>query len=170
VTEAPAAPVPETGRRPSHRVLLFSVAAGFLVADQLTKWWALERLSEGRVIDVVWTLRFSLTFNTGASFGLGGDYGPLIGLAALVIVGFLVWQGGAVSTRTGAVALGMILGGALGNLSDRAFRGDGLFDGAVVDFIDLQWWPVFNVADIGVVVGVVVLLVSTFLEPGADDG
>jgi signal peptidase II len=144
---------------------MFAVAAGFLLADQLTKWWALERLSDGRVIDVVWTLRFSLTFNTGASFGLGGDYGPLIGAAALGIVGLLVWQGGAVSTRTGAVALGMILGGALGNLSDRAFRGDGFFDGAVVDFIDVQWWPVFNVADSAVVVGAVLLVIATARAP-----
>jgi signal peptidase II len=166
VSDAPAADAPPTGRRRSHQVLLFGVAAGFVVADQLTKWWALERLSDGRIVDVVGTLRFALTFNTGASFGLAGDYGPLIGVLALGIVGVLVWQGGAVSTRTGAVAVGMILGGALGNLGDRVFRGDGVFDGAVVDFIDVQWWPVFNVADIGVVVGVLLLLVSTFLEPG----
>ncbi len=158
----------------THRLpLVLAVAAVILVADQLTKWWALERLSDGSVIDVVWTLRFNLTFNTGASFGLGGEFGPLIGLLAIGIVGFLVWQGRTVSTRTGAVALGMILGGALGNLSDRAFRGDGLFDGAVVDFIDVQWWPVFNIADVGVVLGVLLLLVSTFFESdevGSDAG
>ena len=75
-----------------------------------------------------------------------------------------------VTSRLAAVALGMIVGGAVGNVLDRAFRsgGDGLFGGAVVDFIDLQWWPIFNVADAGVVVGAILLVVSTFL-PGPDN-
>ena len=69
------------------------------------------------------------------------------------------------STRLAAVAMGMIVGGALGNLGDRLFRGDaGFLHGSVVDFIDLQWWPVFNVADMGVVCGAV-LLAITFLRP-----
>jgi signal peptidase II len=62
----------------------------------------------------------------------------------------------------GAVAVGLILGGAAGNLCDRAFRaGDGFLGGAVVDFIDLQWYPVFNVADMCVVGGAVLLLIAT---------
>ncbi|MDZ7734062.1 MAG: signal peptidase II [Acidimicrobiia bacterium] len=81
---------------------------------------------------------------------------------ALVVVGALVWTGRSLSSRSGAVALGLVLGGALGNLADRAFRGDGLLSGRVVDFIDLQWWPVFNVADMGVVVGAILLLVVSY--------
>ena len=77
----------------------------------------------------------------------------MIAVLALVVVGFLLWQGRTIASRAGAVALGLILGGALGNLADRAFRGGGFFGGGVVDFIDLQWWPVFNVADSCVVVG-----------------
>ena len=85
---------------------------------------------------------------------------------ALVIVGLLVWQGRSVRTRLGAVALALIVGGALGNVIDRAFRGDsGFFQGGVVDFIDLQWWPIFNVADIGVVCGAILLVISTLLAP-----
>jgi signal peptidase II len=62
-----------------------------------------------------------------------------------------------------AVALGMIVGGASGNLCDRLLRGDaGLLHGSVVDFIDFQWWPVFNVADIGVVCGAILLVIATF--------
>jgi signal peptidase II len=84
---------------------------------------------------------------------------------ALGVVGFLLWQGRTTTSRAGAVALGLILGGALGNLADRAFRGDGFFDGGVVDFLDLQWWPVFNVADTCVVVGGILLVVVTLRTP-----
>jgi signal peptidase II len=133
-------------------VLLIVVAAVALAVDQLTKWWAVERLP-GDPIDVFWTLRLRVTTNTGAAFSLAGGSGPIIALLALAVVAFLLWQGRAINTRLGAVALGLVLGGALGNLSDRAFRGDGFLSGGVIDFIDLQWWPIFNVADIAVVVG-----------------
>jgi len=147
--------------------LVLGTAAVVLAIDQLTKWWALERL-QTETIDVIWTLRFNLTFNEGAAFSFGGDgYGPFIGIAALVVVGVLLWTGRQFQSKLGAFALGLVLGGALGNLADRAFRGDGLFDGAVVDFIDVQWWPVWNVADMGVVVGAILLAyVGIFREPG----
>jgi signal peptidase II len=62
--------------------------------------------------------------------------------------------------------LGLVLGGALGNLADRVFRdGSGFLGGAVIDFIDLQWWPVFNVADIAVTVGGVLLVLTSTREP-----
>ena len=68
------------------------------------------------------------------------------------MVGGLLWYSRGVRPDWGLVALGLIVGGALGNLVDRAFRGDaGFLQGAVVDFIDVQWWPVFNVADMAVV-------------------
>jgi signal peptidase II len=159
-----------TGGPAPRRLLLGAVAATVVAIDQLTKWWALERLSGGRIIEVFWTLRFRLTFNTGMAFSLAGGFAPWIAVLALGVVAFLVWHGRTVTTRTGAVALGLILGGAIGNLADRAFRGDaGFLGGAVVDFIDLQWWPVFNVADMGVVVGAVLLVASTLLVGGGDD-
>ena len=133
-------------------MLLAVVAATALAVDQLTKAWAIERLP-GDPIDVIWTLRLAVTTNTGAAFSLAGGAGPLIAILALGVVVFLLWQGRAINSRLGAVALGLILGGALGNLADRAFRGDGFFNGGVIDFIDLQWWPVFNVADSCVVIG-----------------
>lgn len=133
--------------------------------DQITKTWAESQLAD-RTIDVVWTLRFHLTFNTGASFSLGDGFGSLIAIVALVVVGVVVWYGRSVSTRLGAVALGIIVGGALGNVLDRLFRGSGgFFGGAVVDFIDFQWWPVFNIADIGVVCGAILLVISMWRAP-----
>jgi signal peptidase II len=58
-----------------------------------------------------------------------------------------------------------VIGGSVGNVVDRLFRNDGWFDGAVVDFIDLQWWPIFNVADIGIVIGGGILLLLTLRAP-----
>jgi signal peptidase II len=146
--------------------IVLGVAAAVVALDQLTKWWALHALRT-HTIHVIWTLQFNLTRNTGAAFSLSVGRGPIIGVLALVIVGVLLWQGSSVSTRWGAVAIGLVLGGALGNLIDRAVRGDaGFLHGAVVDFIDFQWWPVFNVADMGVVIGALLLVVVTVLQPG----
>ncbi len=136
-----------------------AVAVGVLAADQLSKWWALEQLP-GNPIEVIGSAGFRLTFNTGTAFGLGGGYGALVAAGALVVVaGVLVWQGVRPMSRLGSVAVGLILGGAVGNLADRAFRGDGgFFSGAVVDFVDLRWWPVFNIADSAIVIGAILLV------------
>lgn len=152
-----------TGTVPGHRrhlVLVPVVAAGVVVVDQASKWWAVRTL-ESRTIDLVWTLRLRLVENTGASFSLGEGLGPLIGLAAIVTIGLLIWTGWRVETWVAAMGVGLVLGGAVGNLLDRVLRdGGGPLGGGVVDFIDLQWWPVFNVADAGVVIGAALLLVS----------
>lgn len=141
------------------------VAASVLAADQLTKWWALERLP-GDPMELVGSLQLRLTFNTGTAFGLGGGYGALVAVGALVVVGgVLVWQGTRPLSRLGSVAVGLVLGGAVGNIVDRAFRGDGgLLSGAVVDFIDLGWWPVFNIADAAIVVGAICLVAQFALS------
>lgn len=151
-----------------RRLLLVGVAATVIVLDQLTKWWALEELADGNVIDVVWTLRFALTYNTGTAFSFGGGsgIGPWIAVLALGVVGVVIWQSRLVTSRWGSVALGLIAGGALGNIIDRAARGDtGFMSGAVVDFIDLRWWPVFNVADAAIVVGAILLLATLLFGP-----
>jgi signal peptidase II len=148
------------------------VAAVTLVLDQLTKWWALDALADGHTIPVVWTLQFSLHFNTGAAFSMGSDSGltRFLPLVVLVVVGVIVWRGRSELGRTGSVAIGLILGGAVGNVVDRAVRAEsGLLSGAVVDFIDLQWYPVFNVADMGVVVGGILFALVSLREPGEED-
>jgi signal peptidase II len=145
--------------------LVAGVALAVVVLDQATKWWALRELQDQRIIELVWTLQFRLAYNTGAafSFGAGSTWGRWLPLAALAVVVALLWQGRTARSTLGAVALGLVVGGALGNLADRAFRGDGaFFSGAVVDFIDVQWWPVFNVADMGVVIGGILLVLSGF--------
>ena len=147
-----------------HRrwAIILGVAALVLLLDQLSKAWALDRLAD-EPIELVWTLQLNLARNTGAAFsvGRGNDLMRFVPLAVLLVVAYLVWQSRQAMTKAGGIALGMILGGAIGNLADRALRTDGgaFFSGGVVDFIDFQWWPVFNVADMGVVCGGILLVV-----------
>lgn len=145
---------------PARWSLLFGVAAAVLAVDQLTKWWAVETLAT-RTIDVVWTLRLHLTVNYGSAFSIAQGRGAVISLLALVVVAVLL-RSGRYATHAGtAVAIGLVAGGAVGNLADRAFRaGDGFLGGGVIDFVDLQWWPVFNMADAAIVVGAVTLFGS----------
>ena len=142
----------------NNRLRLASIAAAVLLADQLTKLWALRAL-EGGDIHLFWTIRLRLVFNQGTAFGLGSSFAPVITVAALIVsVLLLALTWSTTRSRTAALA-GLVLGGALGNLGDRAFRGDGFFGGSVIDFVDPQWWPVFNLADAAISVGVVLFLV-----------
>ncbi len=143
-----------SGTLRNNRILLVSIAAVVLLADQLTKLWALRRLPDGD-IDLFWTLRLRLVFNQGTAFGLGSSLAPLITVVAVVVSLLLILFTWSAGRRSVAVLAGLTLGGALGNLADRAFRGDGFFGGSVIDFVDLQWWPVFNLADAAISVGVV---------------
>ena len=141
----------------NNRLLLFSLAAAVLLADQLTKLWALRAL-DGGDIHLFWTIRLRLVFNQGTAFGLGTSLAPIITVAALVVSVLLIAVTWSTPRRSVAALGGLVLGGALGNLGDRAFRGEGFFSGSVVDFVDPQWWPVFNLADAAISVGVVAFL------------
>jgi signal peptidase II len=135
-----------------------AVAAAVVAVDQLTKWWAVGRLDTGP-IHVIWTLDLALSRNTGSAFSLfQGDAAVLVVIAVILVTVLLVLVYRSPSFSR-AVILGLIIGGAVGNLSDRMFRGD---HGAVVDFIDFHFWPTFNVADACIVVGCVLLAVSLF--------
>jgi signal peptidase II len=163
---APVAPAP--ARRP-HWVVLAAVVAVVLAADQLSKAWAVNQLAS-RTINVGWTLRFFLTYNSGTAFSLGPGRGQLISVVAVVVVGAVLFTARNDSTLLGAVARGLIVGGAAGNLLDRVLRAhDGLLSGRVVDFIDFQWWPVFNIADSAVVIGCLLLVINMVFRPAAGD-
>jgi signal peptidase II len=147
-----------------------AVGVVVVAVDQLTKWWAVERLSDGS-IDVVWTLRLSLVRNEASAFSIGGGswWGPLVSVLALLVIIVLAWQVRSAQSRLASVGAGLVAGGAIGNLIDRATRSNkGFLRGGVVDFVDFQWWPVFNVADAAVVIGVLILL-ATSLGLGAHD-
>jgi signal peptidase II len=138
------------------------VAALVVLVDQLTKHWALNELRDGPA-DVVWTLRFNLSFNSGMAFSKGEGLGPLISVLAVVVITVLLVSLGRSGSRFTTLCVGLVIGGALGNVADRLFRaGDrGFLKGRVVDFIDFQWWPIFNVADMAITVGGILLVLAS---------
>ena len=142
--------------------LFWPVAAGFLVTDIVTKWWAVKALAPAHMRHAVFGdwMTFTLLYNPGAAFGLHlGDWSRWIFTAltvGAVIILTRMYRGTAEGDRVKLIALGMILGGACGNLIDRLRSSQG-----VVDFIDVgigdMRWPTFNVADIGVSCGALLL-------------
>ena len=145
------------------RSLLVVTAGGAILADQVTKAVALAKLDDGRthpVIDGV--LHWTLQRNPGAAFGIFRRAPVLFTVIAIVIVIAIVVSAPRVRDTLNGLALGLVLGGALGNLADRLFRPPGPFRGRVIDFIDLRVWPTFNVADMAVVFGAILLAFTAF--------
>jgi len=157
---APVGP-PGGGDNPVRRRsgLVAVVAVIVIVLDQLTKWWALRTLDD-RTIHLVGSLRLALTFNKAGAFGLGSSFVPVLALVAVGVVLVVVVRGETNTRFAVAIALGLVLGGAFGNLGDRLFRGPGMLRGAVIDFIDLRWWPVFNLADSAITCGCILLVLT----------
>jgi len=141
--------------------LTASVAVLIVALDQLAKRWALSRLAGREPIHVVWTLQFNLTRNSGMAFSKAQGIGPVIGIGAMLVVLWLAWSSRKMPGRTTAIAAGLIAGGAVGNLCDRLFRGGQFLRGSVIDFIDFQWFPIFNVADMAIDIGGVLFVLWT---------
>lgn len=146
----------------SRRVaLIIGVVIG---VDQWTKHWAVSSLNDGRTVDIFWTLRFALGFNSGFAFSQGQALGPLIGVIAMVAFVFLVRAAMKASTLTMSTAYALIAAGAIGNVVDRLFREDKWMNGRVVDFIDFQWFPVFNIADSAITIGAALLVLALWRD------
>lgn len=147
----------------SNRAVALLVAGGVLLVDQLTKSLALAAIDEP--VEIIGDfLRLRIVRNPGAAFGRLTGVGGWLALGAVVITVVLILAIRRADSRGEAWALGLILGGALGNLVDRLFRGSGFADGEVVDFIDFSFWPTFNVADAAITIGVLLALVGSFLS------
>jgi signal peptidase II len=155
--------------RPGVWFLFAAVAVVMLVIDQVTKHLAVARLTDRPDVSVVGEiLQLHLTYNPGAAFSLGTEYTVAISCLAIVASVVVLWFSRRLADRLWAVALGFTFAGITGNLVDRMIQDPGPFRGEVVDFLMLPNWPVFNVADICINVGIGLVLLQTFRGVGLD--
>jgi len=146
-------------------LLAYGVAVAAILLDQLTKWWILHGLNMrlGQTIEISRIFDLTFTLNTGVSFGMfsGGEARWLLAGFSLIVAGAMIWWALKATRPLFAVAVGLIIGGALGNVIDR------IFIGAVVDFLDFSGlgfpW-IFNIADSAISVGVGLLILDSFLS------
>lgn len=142
-----------------------AVTAAVLALDVTTKQIAVAHLTEGSPVQVIHGLLYLvLTRNSGAAFSMGTGYTFVFPVITLVVIGWIIWMSIKLRSVPWAVSLGLVLGGAFGNLADRIFRGPGPFVGHVVDFISLfdnagRAWPIFNAADSSLVTGVILAVI-----------
>jgi signal peptidase II len=166
VTEADTAAETEASRSVVRRrqPLLLSVAAVILTLDIVTKVLAVKLLAPGQPVPIIGdTVTWTLVRNSGAAFSMATGYTWMLTLIASAVVVGIIWMGRRLVSTGWAIGLGMILGGAMGNLVDRFFRAPGPLRGHVVDFLSIGWWPVFNVADPSVVGGAILLVTLSAL-------
>ena len=157
----PPSATPEDRRR--LKTVLLGLALVVLVLDQATKVWALQALTPGEKVDLLGSaISLNLIRNPGAAFSIGDGATWILTAVSIVILVWVVVVARKVGTLAWAVALGLLLGGALGNLGDRFFREPGPGRGHVVDFIDYFGWFVGNVADIAIVVGAAIIMVLAY--------
>lgn len=151
------------GREQRRRLgLIVAVAVAVLAIDQVTKTLAVDHLSR-HPVHILGSIWLRLEYNSGVAFSIGtGLTGVIVVVVVLLVIG-VIWFGSRVPTALAAFAVGLVLGGALGNLSDRIFRGH---HGAVVDFLYTRYWPTFNAADSAVVIGCILLAWSVLRSPG----
>jgi lipoprotein signal peptidase len=157
--DRPGRPRPE---RPKVRLLL-GVAAFVITADAISKAIAVAHIREYTYIHLIGNLlMLTLTRNGGAAFNLGGTGMTIVFTAiAASVVAYILRAARNLRSTGWAITLGLLLGGASGNLIDRIFRAPGFLRGDVIDWIELPHWPVFNVADSSIVcAGVLVVLLS----------
>ena len=143
----------------------FAVACVVVLADQLTKTWVLRSIGPADERHIVGSIRFILRFNRGAAFSIGDGTGATAWLATALVVALTGW---CVHSWRKPVALpvatilGLVLGGALGNQVDRLVRGSGWNRGLVIDFVDVGFWPVWNLADAALSCGCVAMVLHAF--------
>ena len=143
---------------------LFALAAFVIAADQLSKWWAEANLGGGKNIPIIGDLlSFQLVYNPGAAFSLAEEYTWVLTIIAALAVVAITWYAWTVQSRAWAVALGMLLGGAITHLGDRLFREPGFARGHVVDFINYNGYFIGNIADIALVGGAVMIVVISIM-------
>ena len=161
-SDQPSDQKPDALRAPRRRIGLLLVVAGVaLILDEVSKLLVVANMIQGdRPVDLIpGVLDLQLTRNPGAAFGFAAGATVIFTLVAVAVVGFIVRAARKLASTGWAWSLGLLLGGALGNLGDRIFRAPGPLKGHVVDWIHIHHWPVFNLADSAIVVGGVLAVV-----------
>lgn len=163
-------PAPERSRRRRSLIILLVVLTlGVLAIDQITKQIVVTSLTRGTYHPVFGSVfGISLVLNPGAAFSLAEGSTWLFTLAAVVVTLVILRVARRLGSRGWAVALGVLLGGTVGNLADRLFRDPGFAVGHVVDFINYNGWFVGNVADVAIVLAAVMIAVLSFRGIGVD--
>ena len=136
-----------------------------MVIDQISKNWAEAALKANTSRPLIGEfLQLRLIYNSGAAWGMGASATPVVtALQIAIAVVVLVFLVRSARAWAWVIALGCVLGGALGNIHDRLLRPPGLFHGYVVDFLELPHWPIFNIADIAVVTGALLIVLLSLL-------
>jgi signal peptidase II len=153
-------PQKQTRYSPRAAAVLTVAAAAVICVDQVTKYLAVVHLTGREPVKLLGgAVYLLLTRNSGAAFSLFRDYTFVFPAITLGVVVWIIWMARRLRSVPWAVALGLVLGGAMGNFVDRLFRAPGPFVGHVVDFISVfdphgQGFPVFNAADSSLVIGV----------------
>jgi signal peptidase II len=156
-------------RRGHLLAVLWTLAAGVYALDQATKWLAVRHLTDREPVQVVGELlQLRLLYNPGAAFSVATGMTWILTILAAVVVVVIVRVSARLGSRGWAVALGLLLGGALGNLTDRLVRAPGFARGHVVDFLELPNWPVFNVADSSICLAAVCVVLLGLRGIGLD--
>lgn len=138
------------------------IAVVVVIADLLTKRWASATFTPVPEDVLGSFLQFRYVENTGAAFSSFQGNGSFFGVAAVIAVGFVLWLVRNARSNWEVAAFGLILAGAMGNLIDRIGRGDGLFDGPVIDWINLWIIPTFNLADASITIAVILLAIGAW--------
>ena len=150
----------EPGSPPSTRrpLLILGLVVGVVLLDQITKAWVVASLADGPLSIIGDRVELRLSRNPGGAFSILTGFTPLLAVLAAIVAIVLVRVAQRAKDPVMVVALSLVLGGALGNLTDRVFRAPGFLRGEVVDFVRVGAFPSFNVADSAVTLGAVLLL------------
>ena len=150
---------------------LYLVAALTWGLDLATKIWAVNNLSARKPVEVVGTF-FQLTLirNSGAAFSFATGATIIFSLISLAAVVTIIYYSRKITSLGWAIALGLVLGGVLGNLTDRLLRSPGFFKGEVIDWLELTHWPVFNLADSAIVVAAFLAIALSIRNVGPVNG
>ncbi|WP_051973036.1 signal peptidase II [Cryobacterium sp. MLB-32] len=152
-------------------ILLALVAVGVFALDQTSKFLVVTHMAEGEIVRVLGAvLQWHFVRNPGAAFSLASGSTWIFSIIAAAVVVFIVWFARRIRSLTWALVFGLLLGGVLGNLTDRLLREPSFGEGHVVDFISTPWMipAIYNVADMSIVISMVIFMILTIRGIGLD--